>query len=123
MSTINSYKDLKIWQNGIELVEVIYKVTNSFPQSELYGLTSQIRRSAVSVPSNIAEGWGRGYNANLLQFIKIARASLYELETQLIISSKIKLITIEDFERIQNLILIESKMINSFISTLKNKLK
>lgn len=122
MSTINSYKDLKIWQNGIELVEVIYKVTNSFPQSELYGLTSQIRRSAVSVPSNIAEGWGRGYNVNFLHFIKIARGSLYELETQLIIGNKIKLITIEDFEKIQNLILIESKMINSFISTLKNKL-
>lgn len=123
MSSISSYKDLKIWQNGIELVEIIYKVTNSFPQSEIYGLTSQIRRSAVSVPSNIAEGWGRGYNANFLQFIKIARASLYELETQLIISKKIKLITMEDFEKIQHLILIESKMINSFISTLKNKLK
>ena len=122
MGNINSYKDLKIWQKGIELVEVIYKITVSFPQNEQYGLTSQIRRSSVSFPSNIAEGWGRGYNNNFLQFIKIARGSLYELETQLIIAYKIQLITKEDFEIIQNLILIESKMINSFITTLKTKI-
>ena len=122
MSNINSYKDLKIWQKGIELVEVIYKITVSFPQNEQYGITSQIRRSSVSVPSNIAEGWGRGYNNNFLQFIKIARGSFYELETQLIIAYKIQLITKEDFEIIQNLILIESKMINSFITTLKTKI-
>jgi len=122
MGNINSYKDLKIWQKGIELVEVIYKITISFPQNEQYGLTSQIRRSSVSVPSNIAEGWGRGYNNNFLQFIKIARGSLYELETQLIIAYKIQLITKVDFEIIQNLILIESKMINSFIATLKTKI-
>ena len=122
MGNINSYKDLKIWQKGIELVEVIYKITVSFPQNEQYGITSQIRRSSVSVPSNIAEGWGRGYNNNFLQFIKIARGSFYELETQLIIAYKIQLITKEDFEIIQNLILIESKMINSFITTLKTKI-
>jgi len=122
MGNINSYKDLKIWQKGIELVEVIYKISVSFPQNEQYGLTSQIRRSSVSVPSNIAEGWGRSYNNNFLQFIKIARGSLYELETQLIIAYKIQLITKEDFEIIQNLILIESKMINSFITTLKTKI-
>ena len=122
MSNINSYKDLKIWQKGIELVEVIYTITTSFPQNEQYGLTSQIKRSSVSVPSNIAEGWGRGYNSNFLQFIKIARGSLYELETQLIIAYKIQLITKENFELIQNLIVIESKMINSFITSLKNKI-
>ncbi|MEN8124223.1 MAG: four helix bundle protein [Bacteroidota bacterium] len=122
MSSINSYKELKIWQKGIELVEVIYKITVSFAQAEQYGLTSQIRRSSISVPSNIAEGWGRGYNNNFLQFIKIARGSLYELETQLIIAYKIQLIKKEDFEIIQNLILIESKMINSFITTLKTKI-
>ena len=122
MSNINSYKDLKIWQKGIELLEIIYKITVSFPQNEQYGLTSQIKRSSVSVPSNIAEGWGRGYNSNFLQFIKIARGSLYELETQLLIAYKIQLISKEDFELIQNLIVIESKMINSFITSLKNKI-
>jgi len=122
MSNINSYKDLKIWQKGIELVELIYKITISFPINEQYGITSQIKRSSVSVPSNIAEGWGRGYNSNFLQFIKIARGSLYELETQIIIAYKIQLISEEDFEIIQNLILIESKMINSFITSLKNKI-
>ncbi len=72
MSQINSYKDLKIWKKGIELVETLYKVTFSFPKHEQFGLTSQIRRSSVSVLSNFAEGWGRGYNLNLLQYIKIA---------------------------------------------------
>ena len=122
MGNINSYKDLKIWQKGIELVEIIYKVTISFPQNEQYGLTSQVRRSSVSIPSNIAEGWGRGYNANFLQFIKISRGLLYELETQLIIANKIQLITKKNFKMIEDLILIESKMINSFITTLKNKI-
>jgi len=122
MGNINSYKDLKIWQKGIELVEIIYKVTISFPQNEQYGLTSQVRRSSVSIPSNIAEGWGRGYNTNFLQFIKISRGSLYELETQLIIANKIQLITKKNFKMIEDLILIESKMINSFITTLKNKI-
>jgi four helix bundle protein len=122
MNNINSYKDLKIWQKGIELVELIYKITISFPKNEQYGITSQIKRSSVSVPSNIAEGWGRGYNSNFLQFIKIARGSLYELEAQIIIAYKIQLISEEDFEIIQNLILIESKMINSFITSLKNKI-
>lgn len=122
MGNINSYKDLKIWQNGIEIVEVIYNLTNSFPQNEQFGLTSQIRRSSVSIPSNIAEGWGRGYNTNFLQFIKIARGSLYELETQIIIANNLKLIESEDYKIIQNLILVESKMINSFITTLKNKI-
>ena len=101
--SLNSYKDLKIWIKGIELVELIYKVSNNFPRNEQYGLTGQLRRSAVSVPSNIAEGWGRGYNANFLQFIKIARGSLYEVETQLIIANKIQLINQEDFDLIQNL--------------------
>ncbi len=122
MSNINSYKDLKIWQKGIELVELIYKITISFPKNEQYGITSQIKRSSVSVPSNIAEGWGRGYNSSFLQFIKIARGSLYELETQIIIAYKIQLISKEDFEIIENLIMIESKMINSFITSLKNKI-
>ncbi len=122
MSNINSYKDLKIWQKGIDLVEIIYKITISFPKTEQYGLTSQIRRSSVSVPSNIAEGWGRGYNNNLLQFIKIARGSLYELETQIIIAYKVKLILKENFEIIQGQILVESKMINAFMATLKAKI-
>jgi len=70
MGNINSYKDLKIWQKGIELVEIVCKVTISFPQNEQYGLTSQIRRSSVSIPSNIAEGWGRDYNANFYNLLK-----------------------------------------------------
>jgi len=84
---IESFKDLIVWQKGIELVNEIYKVTKHFPKEELYGLTSQIRRAAISIPANIAEGWGRGTTKNYIQFLEISRGSLYELETLIIIST------------------------------------
>ena len=80
------HHDLLVWQQAITLVKSIYDMTSGFPQHEIYGLTSQMRRSAVSVPSNIAEGAGRGSNKDFLKFLTIARASLCELETQLIIA-------------------------------------
>jgi four helix bundle protein len=70
---VESFKDLFVWQKGIELVNEIYKLTKLFPKEELYWLTSQIRRAAISVPSNIAEGWGRGTTKNYIQFLEIAR--------------------------------------------------
>ena len=80
------HHDLKVWQEGMELVTDIYRVTDSFPRDEIYGLTSQMRRAAVSVPSNIAEGAARISNKEFLQFLSIARGSLSELETQIMIS-------------------------------------
>lgn len=86
---INSHKDLVVWQNSIKLVKEIYRLTGEFPKSELYGLVSQMRRSAVSIPSNIAEGYKRRTRGEYLQFLGIANGSIAELETQVIISQDI----------------------------------
>ncbi len=83
---IESYKDLIVWQKGIKLVDEVYAITKSFPQNEVFGLTSQIRRAGVSIPANIAEGWGRDSTKNYIQFIRISRGSLYELETLFVIA-------------------------------------
>ena len=84
-----SYRDLLVWQKGIDLCELIYRASTEFPRYELYGLTSQIRRAAVSVPSNIAEGAGRITKGEFIQAIGHARGSLLEIETQLIISRRL----------------------------------
>jgi four helix bundle protein len=82
----NTHKDLDVWKLGIQLVEGIYKMTKSFPNEELYGLISQLRRAAISVPSNIAEGYARSGNKELIRFFYISLGSLSELETQVLIS-------------------------------------
>ena len=83
---VKSYKDLLVWQNGIELVKQVYVLTQQFPSEEKFGLVSQMRRAAVSVPSNIAEGQARKSTAEFTQFLSITQGSLAELETQLIVS-------------------------------------
>jgi four helix bundle protein len=87
---INSYRDLEVWQKAMVLADAVYDVTSSFPKEEIYGLTSQVRRSAISVPSNIAEGSGRSGTGELLHFLSIARGSLAEMETQLILANRSK---------------------------------
>ncbi len=83
------YKELDVWKENKELVKLVYSLTNSLPPNEQFGLTLQIRRSAISIPSNIAEGIGRNHTKDTLQFLYIARGSAYELETQLIISKEL----------------------------------
>lgn len=83
---LQSYKELMVWQKSIELVKIIYKITKQFPQAEIYALASQMQRSAVSIPSNIAEGWSRNHKLEFARFLSIAYASGAELETQLIIA-------------------------------------
>jgi four helix bundle protein len=85
MNKVKSYKDLLVWQKGIELVKLVYAVSSLIPDDERFGLISQIRRCSVSVPSNIAEGYGRATTAYFIQFLNISRGSLFELETQLIL--------------------------------------
>ncbi len=92
MGTINSYRDLHVWQAGRELVAWIYRVTKAFPSEERFGLTSQMRRAAVSIPSNIAEGWSRQHRPEYLQFLRVARGSLAELETQVQLSMDLDLL-------------------------------
>lgn len=86
---MRTHKDLEIWQKGIELVEKIYKLTSSFPKEEIYGIISQMRRAAISYPSNIAEGAARFSRKEFIQFMYIALGTLSELETQVIISLRL----------------------------------
>lgn len=83
---IETYKDLIVWQKSIELVKTIYKITKEFPKSEIYSLTSQMQRAAISIPSNIAEGWSRNHKLEFARFLSISYASAAELETQIIIA-------------------------------------
>jgi four helix bundle protein len=101
----SNFRDLKAWQLGMDLTEQVYVLTENFPRSEIYGLTSQIRRSAVSIPSNLAEGQGRDSNKEFLQFIAIAFGSICELETQLILSKRLKYIQHDDWEIISRSLL------------------
>ena len=87
---IKNYKDLDIWKRSIELVEEIYRLTKTFPKEELYGLTSQMRRAAISIPSNIAEGFTRFHDKEYKQFLYISLGSCSELSTQIIIASRLK---------------------------------
>ena len=95
MSIVNSYKDLLVWQQAIDLTVNIYALTSTFPKSELFGLASQIQRAAVSVPSNIAEGHARDSTKEFLRFISIPLGSLAEVETQLMIANKLQFLNNE----------------------------
>jgi four helix bundle protein len=120
VSKIQSYKDLLIWQKGIEITEKVYLLTKSFLSEEIYSLTNQIKRATVSIPSNIAEGFGRNSTKSYVNFLKISRGSLYELETQLIIAEKQNFISDLDLlKSINELISEEGKMINSYINKIE----
>jgi len=92
---IENFKDLRIWQEGISLVEEVYLITKEFPREEIYGLISQTRRAAVSIPSNVAEGFMRNSNKEFRKYLFVSLASSAELETQLIISNRLKYISKE----------------------------
>jgi four helix bundle protein len=94
---MKTHRDLDVWKKSVSLVTSIYEITKSFPKEEIYGLTNQIRRAAVSVPSNIAEGSARQGNKEFIQFLYIALGSLTELGTQLIIASNLKYLSEESF--------------------------
>jgi four helix bundle protein len=116
---IKSHKDLIVWQKGKDLVELIYDVTKTFPSNEQFGLVSQLRRAVVSIPSNIAEGYGRQSTGNYKQFLSISRGSLLELETQIILSILLKYLEKNKSEIIVNKIEELSKMLSSLISKIK----
>ena len=90
--TVQHYRELKVWQAAMSLAEQCYAATKSFPREELFGLTSQIRRAAASVPANIAEGQGRQHTKEFLNFLSVARGSLMEVETHLLLSQRVGLL-------------------------------
>ena len=119
---IKDYKELKVWQNSFELTKEIYMITKGFPEDEKYGLTSQIRRASVSIPSNIAEGANRGSPKEFIRFLHIAAGSAAELETQLLLAEEIGLLNksiSESKEKLQEVI----RMLYGLIRSLNNKLK
>jgi four helix bundle protein len=118
---IKSYKDLLVWQKSMALVINTYKVVALFPKEEIFGLTSQIKRCVVSIPSNIAEGWGRGTDKHFIQFLTISRGSLAEYETQIEIALKLGMLNNEVYERLNadgNEI---GRMVNGLIKSIKIK--
>ena len=117
---VRSYKDLDVWKRSIVLVKDVYNLIKLFPKHETYALSDQIRRSAVSIPSNIAEGSGRGGTKEFIQFLYIAVGSLCELETQLIIAKDIGYL--QDIKSIEKDMVIIKKMLNSLITSLKAKI-
>ena len=95
-NTTRSYKDLVVWQKGIVLAKLIYQLTKNFPPQEKFGLVAQMRRAAVSIPSNIAEGQGRGTPAEFIRFLRIANGSRQEVETQTMLSQTLEFTTREE---------------------------
>lgn len=116
---MHKYKELKLWQKSIDLVTRIYLTTKSFPETEKFGLISQINRSAVSIPSNIAEGAGRNSDKEFLQFLSIAHASSFELETQLIISKNLNYLSVEELE----LLIIQIEEVQKMNYSIQSKFK
>jgi four helix bundle protein len=119
MSKVNSHKDLLVWQRSMDLVVTVYKVCLKLPDSEKWGLISQMQRAAVSVPSNIAEGFGRQATGEYRHHLSIARGSLLELETQLILVPRLGFEIIEEIDVILNEINQLSSMLASLISRLR----
>jgi len=113
MTKIKTYRDLIIWQKSMALVTQIYMVTKRFPNDETYTLISQMRRCAISIPSNIAEGYGRKSTNDYIRFLNIAMGSIYELQTQLEISFNLKYLREKDFEQLYELCRELERMLSS----------
>ena len=116
---IKSYKELDVWKKGIEIVDVVYKMTGTFPKEERYGLATQMRRAAVSIASNIAEGFARQHTKEYQQFCYIALGSCAELETQLIIAQRRNYVSSETFSELEDYLDHESRMLMNLIKSLR----
>jgi len=119
MARIDSYQQLEVWQKAVTLVTEVYQVTRTFPREEIYGLTSQLRRAAVSIPANIAEGWGRNTTRDYIQFLRVARGSLLELETHLVIAGNLEFIDPSAQERLGQRTQEINRMLNGLIKSVQ----
>jgi four helix bundle protein len=118
---LKNYKELNVWQKAYQLCIKIYKTTKRFPKEEIYGLTSQLRRAAISVPSNIAEGYGRQTTKEYIQALYIAYGSLCEVETQILLSKDLGYVENGDYNDLQNDLGDIERMLKSLIKSLENK--
>lgn len=116
---MNDYKELDVWRKAVALTTELYRLTATFPDAERYGLTSQIRRAATSIAANIAEGWGRGSRREYIQFLTIARGSLLEVETHLIISRNLGFLKSDDLVKMSEPLRDIGKMLNRLIAVLR----
>lgn len=116
MGSVKTYRDLLIWQKAMELVTQVYSITNSFPDSEKFGLTSQLRRSSISIPANIAEGYGRKSPGDFKRFLNISMGSLFELQTELEIAKNLDFIPNEIFSKLHEDSREIERMMSSFIT-------
>jgi len=115
---MKSHKDLTVWQKSMELVVEIYKISRNYPKDEVFGLVSQMRRAAISIPSNIAEGFGRSYDKETLRFLSTALGSASELETQILISIDLGYIDLDESVKIKNQIEEVIRMLSALIKSL-----
>lgn len=118
---IRSCKDLEVWQVGMELVEEVYRFSAAFPPDERFGITSQIRRASVSVPSNIAEGHGRESTQDFIRFLRMAQGSIKEVETQALLSQRLGFARPGEGERVLELIDRVGRMTRALIRSLQNR--
>jgi four helix bundle protein len=118
---ISSYQDLMVWQRSMDLVTECYRLTECFPRTEVYGLSSQLQRAAVSVPANIAEGAGRGHTKEFIRHLGIARGSLFEVQTHVMISARLGYATAEQVQPIIAGITETGRMLHGLIASLERK--
>ena len=119
---MDTHKDLRVWQQSIEMVTSIYLMTKTFPKEELFGLVSQLRRAAISVPSNIAEGYARGTEREKLHFLRMSSGSMSEVETQLLLSLNLGYVGQEMFDELSEKVTTVWKQLNALISSIKKKM-
>lgn len=117
---IKSYRDLIIWSKGIELAKEVYLVTSKYPNNEIYGITNQMRRAGVSIPSNIAEGHARQSPAEFIHFLRITLGSLAELDTQLVLSKELGYVSVDTLNELDCLISELRRMIYTLLNKLPN---
>ena len=117
---MGDYKELEAWRLSMDLVEAVYKLTTSFPKEELFGLTSQMRRASISIPSNIAEGASRAGSKEFLQFLHIARGSASELETQLLLAERIGYLA--SLDDVMATLISVKRLVNGLIRSLKERI-
>ena len=115
---VRNYQELIIWQRAMDLVETVYKASKCFPREELYALTSQVRRAAISIPSNIAEGQGRRTTSDFLRHLSIAYGSLREVETQLLIAGRLNYLTASQVETVMNRAGEVGRLLNGLMNSL-----